>query len=112
MDNQHIKNLVVNLPKEQNLGSIDLVLESGAANGSYQIGCLIYLKELEKQNKVKIDRISGSSIGAISGFYYFTNTLDKFQEDYLLLRLFFAVQSPRPLIKIKLNSKKPKNLVI
>ena len=45
----------------------------------------IVLKELEKQNKVKIDRISGSSIGAISGFYYFTDTLDKFQEDYLLL---------------------------
>ena len=85
MDNQHIKNLVVNLPKEDNLGSIDLVLEAGAANGSYQIGCLMYLKELENQNKVKIDRISGSSIGAISGFYYFTDTLDKFQEDYLLL---------------------------
>ena len=85
MDNQHIKNLVVNLPKEENLGTIDIVLEAGAANGSYQIGCLMYLKELENQNKVKIDRISGSSIGAISGFYYFTDTLDKFQEDYLLL---------------------------
>ena len=43
MDNQHIKNLVVNLPKE-NLGAIDLVLEAGAANGSYEIGCLLYLK--------------------------------------------------------------------
>ena len=85
MDNQHIKNLVVNLPKEQNLGSIDLVLESGAANGSYQIGCLLYLKELENQKKVKVERISGSSIGAISGFYYFTDMLDRFQEDYLLL---------------------------
>ena len=85
MDNQHIKNLVVNLPKEENLGTIDLVLEAGAANGSYQIGCLLYLKELENQKKVKIDRISGSSIGAISGFYYFTDMLDKFQEDYFLL---------------------------
>ena len=85
MDNQHIKNLVVNLPSDENLGAIDLVLEAGAANGSYEIGCLMYLKELENQNKVKIDRISGSSIGAISGFYYFTNTLNKFQEDYLLL---------------------------
>ena len=47
---QHIKNLVVNLPQEENLGSIDLVLEAGAANGSYQIGCLLYLKELENQN--------------------------------------------------------------
>ena len=88
MDNQHIKNLVVNLPKEENIGTIDLVLEAGAANGSYQIGCLLYLKELEKQNKVKIDRISGSSIGAISGFYYFTDTLDKFQEDYFLTKCF------------------------
>lgn len=85
MDNKHIKNLVVNLPEKKNLGTIDLVLESGAANGSYQIGCLLYLKELEKQKKIKIDRISGSSIGAISGFYYFTNTLDKFQYDYVLL---------------------------
>lgn len=85
MDYQHIKNLVVNLPKEENLGTIDLVLEAGAANGSYEIGCLMYLKELETQKKIKIDRISGSSIGAISGFYYFTNTLGKFQEDYLLL---------------------------
>ena len=85
MDNQHIKNLVVNLPKEENLGAIDLVLEAGAANGSYQIGCLLYLKELENQKKVKIDRISGSSIGAISGFYYYTDMLDNFQEDYFLL---------------------------
>ena len=31
MDNQHIKNLVINLPSGENLGVIDLVLEAGAA---------------------------------------------------------------------------------
>ena len=124
MDNQHIKNLVVNLPKEENLGSIDLVLESGAANGSYQIGCLLYLKELENQKKVKIDRISGSSIGAISGFYYFTNMLDKYNcpknfdllnidvenhELDVLRGLDFKIYKPK-IITIEIHTKKTKDI--
>ena len=58
---------------------LDLVLESGAANGSY-IGCLLHIGT-ERKSK-RIDRISGSSIGAIASLYYLTDTLDDFIEDY------------------------------
>ena len=81
-----IKNLVENYPESNKMQHLDLVLESGAANGSYHIGCLLYIKELERKNKLKIDRISGSSIGAIAGLYYLTDTLDEFIEDYKTLR--------------------------
>ena len=81
-----IKNLAENYPESNKMQHLDLVLESGAANGSYHIGCLLYIKELERKNKLKIDRISGSSIGAIAGLYYLTDTLDDFIEDYKTLR--------------------------
>ena len=86
MDNQHIKNLVVNLPSDENLGAIDLVLEAGAANGSYEIGCLMYLKELEKQEYIKVDRLSGSSIGSISAILYITNQLELCTEMFEIMR--------------------------
>lgn len=81
-----IKNLAENYPESNKMQHLDLVLESGAANGSYHIGCLLYIKELERKNKLKIDRISGSSIGAIAGLYYLTDTLNDFIEDYKTLR--------------------------
>ena len=70
-----IENLVNNFPITKKKWHLDIVLEGGVANGSYQIGCLLYLKLLEKKCKLKIDRISGVSIGAITGFYYIINSL-------------------------------------
>ena len=55
---------------------IDLVLDGGAFNGSFTIGALIFLKEMEKRNIIKIKRISGCSIGSILGFLYLIERLD------------------------------------
>jgi len=58
----------------QKTKEIDIVIDGGAFNGSYAFGCLCFLKELERRNKIKIKRISGSSVGSIIGFLYFIDT--------------------------------------
>ena len=68
-----IQNLVDNYPKTNKIEHINIVLESGAANGGFHIGCLLYVKALERKGILRVDKISGSSIGAIAGFYYFKN---------------------------------------
>ena len=73
-----ISNLAENYPESNKCINLDVVLESGAANGSYHIGCLLYIKELERRDKLKIDRISGSSIGAVAGLYYLVFVLSYF----------------------------------
>jgi hypothetical protein len=57
---------------------IDLVLDSGAFNGSYAIGALYFLKEMEKRNLITVKRISGSSIGSLAGLLYLIDELDAF----------------------------------
>jgi hypothetical protein len=53
--------------------SVDLVFEGGLFNGSYQLGFLNYIKQMEKQQLLKVQRVSGCSIGSIIAFLYFTN---------------------------------------
>ena len=85
MINEYTTYLIHNLPSNHNIPTeIDLVLSGGAFNGSYMLGSLYYLKELERENKIKINKISGSSIGSVLGFLYFTDTLDLFNDLYKL----------------------------
>ena len=100
-----IKNLIDNHPECNEPKIIDLVLESGAANGSYHLGCMMYIKGLEQRNIIKIDRISGSSIGAIISLYYFTNTLDDFFNDYKKLRECFRNNLNVSILKSILKNK-------
>ena len=73
----YVYKLIENLPdKSKNLGKIDLVLDGGMFNGSYLVGALYFLKEMEKRKYVQIDRISGCSIGSIIGFLYYIDALD------------------------------------
>lgn len=44
---------------------IDLVISGGAFNGGYGYGVMLYLRSLEDQGKIRINRISGCSIGSI-----------------------------------------------
>jgi len=88
----YIKSLIENIPSRQlecntsivnnvnNVNKIDLVLDGGAFNGMFMIGSLFYIKELEEQNKIIIDRISGCSIGAFLGIMYLLNKLDLAKE--------------------------------
>jgi hypothetical protein len=71
-----IHNLPNNLKNVNKPIVIDLVLDGGLFNGSYLIGALFFLKEMEKRNYIKINRISGCSIGSLLGLLYFIDSLD------------------------------------
>ncbi len=80
MINDYVIKLIENLPDEiKNVKEpikMDLVLDGGVFNGSYHVGALYFLKEMEKRNYIKIERISGCSVGSIVGFLYFIDSLD------------------------------------
>ena len=71
-----IENLPDNIKNSSRPQKIDLVLDGGIFNGSYLIGALFFLKEMEKQNLIKINRISGCSIGSIAAFLYYIDGLE------------------------------------
>ena len=79
MIENYIKKLIINLPNHitdrKKPLKIDLILDGGMFNGSYLIGCLYFLKELEGLGYVKVERISGCSIGSVMGFLYFIDAL-------------------------------------
>lgn len=85
----YINKFISNLPDTvlQNFKNkhIDLILEGGSFNGSYQAGCLLYLKEMEKKKYLTIDRISGASIGSLMAFLYLSNNLDLIDHLYKLI---------------------------
>jgi len=77
MINEYVNKLIENLPENsKRLGKIDIVLDGGIFNGSYLVGALYFLKEMEKRNYVEIERISGCSIGSLIGFLYYIDALD------------------------------------
>jgi hypothetical protein len=84
--NKLIENLPDNIKNTKNPIIIDLVLDGGVFNGSYLVGALYFLKEMEKRNYIKIDRISGCSIGSVVAFLYFIDGLD------LMAKLYTVVQ--------------------
>ena len=71
-----IDNLPDNIKNTKKPLQIDLVLDGGIFNGSYLVGALYFLKEMERRNYIKIDRISGCSIGSIVAFLYYIDGLD------------------------------------
>lgn len=81
-----IKNYINKLEKPPEPIQLDLVLEGGAFNGSYEYGVLILLKELEKQQYIKINRISGASIGSILGFCYLVDRLELYVECFNIVK--------------------------
>ena len=74
---QYSKTLIDQLPEtfikkySSNPLHLNIIFEGGLFNGSYLIGCLFYLKELEKRNLVKIEKLSGCSIGSIACILHF-----------------------------------------
>lgn len=55
---------------------IGLVLSGGGSNGSYQMGVIKALEELN----IKCDIVTGTSIGSMNGAMYVSNSLDKAEE--------------------------------
>ena len=89
MINEYVIKLIENLPDEiKNVNEpikMDVVLDGGIFNGSYHVGALYFLKEMENRKYIKIERISGCSVGSIVGFLYFIDSLDLMPKLYDLI---------------------------
>jgi hypothetical protein len=77
-----MENLPDNITKCEKPLQIDLILGGGAFNGSYILGALYFLKELERKNYIQIKRISTCSISSILALLYLNDNLDKANELY------------------------------
>jgi hypothetical protein len=87
MIDDYVNKLIENLPEEsKKLQRLDLVLDGGIFNGSYLIGALYFLREMERRNYVKIERISGCSIGSVVAFLFFIDSLDLIPKLYDILK--------------------------
>ena len=89
MIQKYVEKFIENLPEElknnKNPIKLDLVLDGGIFNGSYLVGALYFLKEMEKRNYIKIYRISGCSIGSIVAFIYIIDCLDISENFYNII---------------------------
>ena len=103
MINEFVAKLIDNLPDDIKNSKeplvLDLVLDGGAFNGSYLVGALYFLKEMEKRNYVKINRISGCSVGAIAGFLYYIDGLHLMTSLYEVLTSDFRQSYKLQLVK-------------
>ena len=82
MLSNYINNLIQNIPERDTPYELDVVLEGGVFNGSYELGILIFLKALEKKNYLNIKRISGTSVGAVAALKYVIDKLETSIENY------------------------------
>jgi hypothetical protein len=78
---------------------LDLVLDGGIFNGSYLVGALCFLKEMEKRKYIIVERISGSSIGSIVAFLYFIDALDMMPQLYDIVKADFKNGYNLPSVK-------------
>lgn len=86
MFTRQIKNLLSNIEKPKEPLILDVIFEGGAFNGMYELGVCYFLKQLEKKNYIKVNRISGTSIGCIIGVCYLLDLLDEFNTLYSVMR--------------------------
>jgi hypothetical protein len=84
----YINKLIENIPNES-YGEIDLIMDGGAFSGSYILGALHYLKIMEKNKKLKIDKLSGTSIGSILCILYKLNDLEYASKVYKYIRTYY-----------------------
>lgn len=88
MFEDQISNLIKNIPERltKEALKLDIVLEGGGFNGSYELGVMYFIKELVKKEYIVVNRISGASIGSIIGLCYLLDNLDLYIEKYELTR--------------------------
>ena len=117
MINEYVIKLIDNLPDDLKNSKtplrLDLILDGGSFNGSYLVGALYFLKEMEKRNYITVERISGCSIGSVVGFLYFIDALDTMPKLYDIVKKDFVEKHQLPTIKelkIHLQKKIPDNI--
>jgi hypothetical protein len=86
MINQYVNKLIDNLPdkfkQQKSPLRLDLVLDGGMFNGSYLVGAVHFLKEMERQKYIKVERISGASVGSIVALLYLSDSLESMPDLY------------------------------
>jgi predicted patatin/cPLA2 family phospholipase len=82
---RYVKNLINNLPQVKNPEDINLVLDGGIFNGSYLIGALHFLKEMELKKYIQIHKISCCSISSVCVLLYKMDALDIFPDLYNII---------------------------
>lgn len=73
---QYIKALILNIKPEHLPQRINLIFDSGAVNGLLGIGSALYIHHLEKNAYIKINKISGCSIGSLIALWYICDCPD------------------------------------
>ena len=118
MINEYVNKLIENLPDEIKNRTvpeeIDLVLDGGVFNGSYHVGALYFLKEMQTRKYIKINRISGCSVGSIVAFLYFIDSLDLMTKLYDIISREFKNKmqlSCLKEIKKHIEERIPKNIL-
>lgn len=74
INNQINQIKLINLNHRKKISKVDLVFEGGLFNGSYQLGFLAYIKQMEKLQLIRVKRVSGCSIGSFMALLYFIDT--------------------------------------
>jgi len=81
----YAQKLINNLP-EHKFGKMNIILDGGAFSGSYILGALHYIRELELNDRMTVDKMSGCSIGSILCVLYKLNKLEFCHEVYQIIR--------------------------
>jgi len=68
--NQYINALLVNVNNKHTPNHVNLIFDSGAVNGLLGIGAALYIHHLQKKKIIKINKVSGCSIGSIIAVWY------------------------------------------
>ena len=114
MIHQYVNKLIENLDLKPNAKErLDLIFDGGVFNGSYLIGAAYFLKQMEHNYYIKIERISGCSIGSFVSLLYITNCLDLFTEFYEIVASHFKTTYNLNVFKEvikKIEPRLPKNI--
>ena len=65
--------------------NMNIILDGGIFNGSYLIGCLYFLQEMEIRNYICIKKISSCSISSVCSLLYYIGALDLMPELYTII---------------------------
>lgn len=79
--------------------TIDLVISGGAFNYSYGFGTILYLKELQSQNKIQINKVSGCSSGSLLALLTLCDNTTDIDELYTQLKDHFREKGNLSILK-------------
>ena len=111
------RKLLENLPKEitnHKTRQINLILEGGVFNGSYHIGALYFLKEMENKKYIQIHHISSTSIGSIAALLFYSNLLEESLNSHTILKSIYKktkTLNAIPTFLDKIREKLPSNII-